>query len=87
MNYLSTKLRLIILGIVTTLSIFTILGATKIFNDKKVKLLSIKQEVLGIHEHVLEIENNIHYFIIKKQSRFIKFAFEKSDDLKKHIND
>jgi len=54
MNYLSTKLRLIILG------------ATKVFNDKKLKLFSIKQEVLGIHTHVLEIENNIHHFIIKK---------------------
>jgi signal transduction histidine kinase len=85
MNYLSTKLRLIILGIVTTISIFTILGVAKIFNDKEIQLLDIKQEVMGIREHVLEIERNIHLFMLNKQSRFIKFAFEEDNKLKAHI--
>ena len=87
MKYLSTKLKLIILGVITTISIFTILGITKIFNDKEIKLISIKQKLLGIHKHVLEIENNIHHFSIRKQSKFVKFAFDKNNDLKKHIKD
>lgn len=82
---MTTKLRLIVLGIVTTLSIITILGVTKVFHDEELKLLHIKQDVLGINKYVLHIEDDIQHFIIKKQKKYIKFALDNSEHLSKHI--
>ena len=87
MKNLSIKQRLIMLGIITILGIFSIHFSAKILGDQEKTLLRIHEEVSEINLHILTIRKHEKDFLARSDLKYVKKLYDELTELNKHIKD
>ena len=87
MKNISIKQRLIMLGIITILGIFSIHFSGKILGDQEKTLLQIHEEVLEINVYILTIRKHEKDFLARNDLKYVQKLYDELSELNRHIKD
>ena len=82
---ISIKQRLIMLGIITILGIFSIHFSGKFLGDQEKTLLHIHEEVSQINGHILTIRKHEKDFLARNDLKYVQKLYDELSELNKHI--
>ncbi len=85
MKSISIKQRLIMLGIITILGIFSIHFSGKILGDQEKILLQIHEEVLEINVYILTIRKHEKDFLSRNDLKYVQKLYDELSELNRHI--